>query len=251
MIVDFRSFVAKFSKDPSLRSGCVVDTNILFGGAYPVDRLNTWADRFFETCRIENIPVFTNINIRAEFMDLYRRALLVESLLMVRSHYSADLAEDLEKRLKALDQRVRENIEKNKTTSLSERDIKEYRKTLLEIFPKTSTSGRNLWQILCRDFLGPQLTPVWSDATKALGINFAGSRAVESTELFSKAPNWEGASEVMGQSGLGSADAMIANFFACSKFSLLVTADLQLAEYAEELFSSSRLILFPHDAELV
>jgi hypothetical protein len=183
-------------------------------------------------------------------MDLYRRALIVESLLMVRRNYRAHLTEDLEKRLKALDEKVRDNLDKNRSTQLNERDIKEYRKTLLGIFPEKSSQGRNLWQILCRDFLEPQLKPVWSDAKNALGINFAGSRSIDSAQFFSSIPSWEGATEVMGQSGLGSADAMIVNFFACSKFPILVTADKQVAEYAEAMRPSSRFIVSPHDDEL-
>jgi hypothetical protein len=247
MIINLESFKSLASRDPSLKFGCVVDTNILFGGAYPVDRLNTWAEKFFEICHSNSIPIYTNINIRAEFMDLFRRALIVESLLMLRSKYRGDLSDDLEKRLKALDTRVRDNINKNRPTQLSEHDIKNYRKTLLTLFPEHSSSGRDLWQILCYDFLEPQLRPVWSDTTKTLGINFAGSRSVESTELFAKTPNWDGATEIMGQSGMGSADAMIVNFFACSKFSLLATADVQAAEHAHWMLPSRMILLSQYD----
>lgn len=249
MIINLASFETLANTDPSLKLGCVVDTNILFGAAYPVDRLNTWAERFFEICHSNNIPIYTNINIRAEFMDLYRRALIVESLLTLRSKYRADLPDDIEKRMKALDTRVLDNIKKNRSTQLNEREIKEYRKTLLSLFPKISSSGRDLWQILCYDFLEPQLRPVWSDTTKTLGINFAGSRSVESTELFSKTLNWDGATEIMGQSGMGSGDAMIVNFFSCSRFSLLATADVQAAEHAQGMLPS-RTILLPQDDEL-
>jgi predicted nucleic acid-binding protein len=249
MIIGLDSFISRVSADPSLRSGCVVDTNILFGAFYDVDRLNTWADRFFNACQTESIPVYTNINIRAEFMDLYRRALIVEGLLMLRTRYRADLSEDLEKRLKALDERVRAGIDKNRTTQLSERDIKQYRKALLSIFSGQS-AARDLWETLCRDYLEPELKLAWSKAQTLFGIRFAGSRAIESVMLFSKAPDWDGATEVMGQSGLGSADAMIVNFFACSRFPVLVTADAQVAEHAESMFSSERLIVLPNDNEL-
>jgi hypothetical protein len=250
MIINLESFEALAARVPYLKFGCVVDTNILFAGAYPVDRLNTWAEKFFKICHSNGIPIFTNINIRAEFMDLFRRALIVESLLMLRSRYRGFLNDDLEKRLKALDTRVRENINKNRSTQLSERDIKEYRKTLLTLFTNKSSSDRDLWEILCYDFLEPQLRPVWLETTQVLGINFAGSRSVESVELFSKPPNWDGATEVMGQSGMGSADAMIVNFFACSKFSLLATADVQAAEHAHGMLPS-RTILLPGNDELI
>ena len=183
-------------------------------------------------------------------MDLYRRVLVVESLLMLRTEYRSELPEDLDKKLKALDQRVRDNIDKNKSTQLSERDIKEYRNTLLSIFPKKSLAGHDLWQILCHDFLEPQLKPVWSDTEKLLGINFAGSRAVESATFFTSVPNWVDATKIMGQSAMGSTDAMIVNFFTCSKFPILVTADDQVAKYVDNMLSPGRTIVVPHEDEL-
>lgn len=73
MTTTLSSFETLARTEHSLKLGCVVDTNVLFGAAYPVDRLNTWAERFFEICHSNDIPIYTNINIRAEFMDLYRR----------------------------------------------------------------------------------------------------------------------------------------------------------------------------------
>jgi len=250
MILNLRQFEA-LPNTPEFQFGCVVDTNILFGAAYPSDRLNTWADKFFSLCKSRKIPIYTNINIRSEFIDLYRRVLVIESLLMIREQYKTELSEDLEKRLKALKQRVQENLKNNKTTQISERDIKEYRNTLLTLFPSISANGYDLWNVLCHDFLEPQLKTVWQDTETSLGINFAGSRAIESAKFFTKAPNWDDATKIMGQSAMGSADAMIVNFFICSRFQILITADEQVAKYTESTLHSRRVIIVPHEDELV
>ncbi len=250
MIVDLRTFKATYARDPRLRLGCVVDTNILFGASYPLDRLNTWSEKFVEVCRNSGIPLYTNLNVRAEYLDIYRRALAVESLLQIWSQFRTDLSGDTQKRLKALDQLVRENIQRNKTTLISERDIKEYKETLLQIFPVASSTGKDLWQILCEDFLLPQLAPSWDDVVDSLGLNFAGSRALEDTTLFTSVPNWADATKIIGKSCMGSMDAMIVNFFGCSKFYALVTADAQVAEYLDGEHGANRLIIFPDDEEL-
>ena len=124
-----------------------MDTNVFFGASYPVDRLNTWAEQFVETCRISEIPLYININIRSEFLDLYRRVLVVESLLMIRSIYAAHLTPQLEKWLKALQEKVRAGINDNRSAQIDERTLKEFRKTLLQLLPNPSESGNSLWDI--------------------------------------------------------------------------------------------------------
>ena len=45
-ISDFEKSVEKF---PTLKRGCIVDTNVLFSGSYPLDIHNDWADEVFRT----------------------------------------------------------------------------------------------------------------------------------------------------------------------------------------------------------
>ena len=53
-ISDFEKSVEKF---PDLKLGCIVDTNLLFVGPYPLDIHNDWADEVFRTFNRLSIPV--------------------------------------------------------------------------------------------------------------------------------------------------------------------------------------------------
>jgi hypothetical protein len=52
-ISDFEKSVEKF---PALKQGCIVDTNVLFPGPYPLDIHNDWADEVFRTFNRLSIP---------------------------------------------------------------------------------------------------------------------------------------------------------------------------------------------------
>lgn len=47
--------------------------------------------------------------------------------------------------------------------------------------------------------------------------------------MLDKKPDWEDVVKIMGKYGLASSDAMIVNMFNCSKLSLLLTADMEMA----------------------
>ncbi len=65
--------------DKANRLGCFVDTSVLFSETYPLDRLNEESDRAFDVLVDLDVPVFTNINVRAEFLEAHRRVLIAES----------------------------------------------------------------------------------------------------------------------------------------------------------------------------
>jgi predicted nucleic acid-binding protein len=62
----------------SFEKGCMVDTNALFAAAFPLDHHNEWAEKVFDELHRLDIPIYTNLNIRSEFIELSRRVLIPE-----------------------------------------------------------------------------------------------------------------------------------------------------------------------------
>lgn len=245
MRVNLRGLEQELAKRKDAPLGAVVDTNIVFAGNYELDRLNTWADKFFDSCRKNQLPIYTNINIRAEFLDLLRKVAIPECLVVFLKTSGDRLPEELKKKLKALETRYRANELAEKPTKFDDSEIKQWRKLMNSM---TGLGGTPTWDFFCRDYLFPLIKDEWNNSSNRLGLNFLGSRGIESAELFYSTPNWDGATEVLGLSGMGSFDAMIVNFFQCSKFEILVSADLHVVEYLEEQ-NPAALIVFPDKIE--
>ena len=85
-VLDFEKSIQKY---PQLKRGCIVDTNVLFAGSYDYDSYNEWAEEVFYVLERNNIPVYTNMNVRSEFINLQRRVLLAEGLVSFYAQTSA------------------------------------------------------------------------------------------------------------------------------------------------------------------
>lgn len=79
-IVRFSEILKTASSQPSLKQGCIVDTSILFAASYPPDEFNSESEQLIDFFAELEIPLFTNVNIRAEFMDQHRRVMVPEGL---------------------------------------------------------------------------------------------------------------------------------------------------------------------------
>jgi predicted nucleic acid-binding protein len=66
-ILDFEESLQRF---PIFKQGCIIDTNVIFAESYPNDNYNAWAEEVFEVLHRNLIPVYTNMNVRSEFIDL-------------------------------------------------------------------------------------------------------------------------------------------------------------------------------------
>jgi len=218
--------------------GCITDTNALFARSMDLDRLNTWADAAFDQFASMGIPVFTNINIRSEFMDLQRRVMIPEGLVTFYEDTKSTLALPIATQIRSLKTSKQQAALEEKVYKVNDQQMKKYR----------ALFGRDAWEQFCVDYLHPYLTKVWDLTISELAINFVGTRAIESREYFNRDPSWDDMIDIMGRFGIGSADAMIVNFFLCSKFPLLVTGDEDVAFAVERLSGGSKFVLFPEKA---
>ncbi len=79
-ILRFSEILKATNEHPAIRQGCIVDTSILFAATYDLDEFNSVAVDVFDYLGELEIPLLTNVNIRAEFIDLHRRVMIPEGL---------------------------------------------------------------------------------------------------------------------------------------------------------------------------
>jgi hypothetical protein len=79
-VVRFSEVLKTVSARPTLKRGCLVDTSVLFAASYPPDEFNNESEELFDFFSELEIPVYTNVNIRAEFIDQHRRVMVPEGL---------------------------------------------------------------------------------------------------------------------------------------------------------------------------
>lgn len=238
-ISDFEKLIQKY---PEIKRGCIVDTNILFAGSYDFDSYNEWAGEVFEALHKNSIPVYTNMNVRSEFINLQRRVLIAEGLVSFYSQTSALLDGPLYEKLKKLKRRADEALRTESPLKVSESEINEY----MALFGHEPLSdGPSSWTIFCKDFFSPYIDQVWPKAVKELKVNFLGTREIESKEFFERHPSWDNMIEILGESGIGSADAMILNLFKESTLPLLITADKAVRNTMLNSSFSGKYILSP------
>lgn len=242
MQIALPDFESSLQSNPALRTGCMIDTNVLFAASFPLDTFNEWAEDVFKVLHENEVPVFTNINVRSEFIELCRRVMIPEGLVDLYDDLGGNLDPAIEQKLKSLKTLKEKAAKENRTYKLNDVDIKRYR-DLLEEFQHPS--GKNGWDLFCNDYFHRYIHRVWEDAVDALKIKFIGSRDTESSEYFDSPPKWERMVDIVGKFGVGSSDAMIINLFVESKLPLIVTSDRDVAKAVLGLNLPGKYILAP------
>jgi hypothetical protein len=228
---------------PQLKKGCIVDTNIVFAFSFPLDTFNEWAEEVVSTLHKLNIPIYTNLNVRSEFIDLNRRVMIPEGLVDFYDEIDGSFDEGtVIAKLKSLKTRKRKAEDEGRTFKLSDSEIKQYSELLNSI---PWVDGDSNWTLFCRDYFAPYIDDVWERAVKRMKINFLGTREIESKEFFEKHPSWENMIKIVGLSGLGSSDAMIVNLFQESKIPLMITADVAVKNMLVEFMAAGNFVLAP------
>ncbi len=222
--------------------GCLVDTSILFSVSYPLDKFNEEAAQVFDIWGELAIPVYTNANVRSEFLELHRRVMIPEGLIDFLEDEESSLDQVLVQKLKSLRTRFRRNIEEGKGFKLSDSEIKLFRH-LMSQFRTQETDG---WLLFCRHYLQGRLEPIWEQVVELIGLNFIGLRSGErATELVGQV-SWKGTTNLMSKFGMGSTDAMILDLFFNSKFKMLLTSDQDMAYCVNASGAQGRYAFLPN-----
>jgi predicted nucleic acid-binding protein len=118
MLFSIEDFDNQLSTDSdikrALKHGCIVDTNVLFAASYPSDKFNKWTEKAFKLLHKYKIPIYTNINVRFEFLELYRREIILKGLLRMFDNLKGSLDGEIKTHLEKLKDKVHKARSKNK-----------------------------------------------------------------------------------------------------------------------------------------
>ena len=214
---------------PNITNGILIDTNILVAATYEMDRYHDVAKGFIDRLIVKNIPLYCNVNIRAEFLDMHRRIIASEAILgFAKICNKSELPPDLANELTNYRRRCDNHEEKKPDAPplrLSDSEIKDFRKKMV----KVRGCGTDLWTELSSDQIVSKIETVWNNTEVGLGLNFLSLRKEDQENYLNKKPEWDDVLKLMSNPGLSSYDAMIINMFFSSKFEAIASSDSDIA----------------------
>ncbi len=228
-------------------TSCFIDTTILFSASYPLDQFNDEAEGAVNVLSLKDVPLFTNVNVRAEFLEAHRRVLIPECLCDFLQDHESILDGALLEKLKTHRKVYREKLREEKSAKMDINQIRLFRK-MLSAYKSEAENG---WEIFCRKYLSNKIELIWPETQALLNLHFISIRSSDENPHLNSVPQWEHAVSLMGRYGIGSYDAMILNMFLCSKIPVLLTADLEMAEVADKESKGSKRIFVPDSASVV
>lgn len=232
---------------PNVKKGILIDTNILVAATYDMDKYHEVAKGFIDQLIDKSIPLYCNVNIRAEFLDIHRRIIASEAILgfaknCKKEELPPDLANDLTNYRRRCD-----NQEKNKPDDppvrLSDSEIKNFRMQMIKI----KGVGTDLWTELSSDQIVSKIEYVWNKTETELGLNFLSLRKEDQENYLNKKPEWDDVMKLMSNPGLSSYDAMIINMFFASKFEVIASSDSDIAIALQKSGLSEKHAIIPDE----
>lgn len=221
-----------------VKYGCLLDTNILISASLPIDPANDRVEELLKVLKKLKVPVYSNVNIRAEFLEIQRRVLIPECLIELYESQS-DLGEIVEQKLKSVQTSYRKSLENKKVYKFTDDRIKEFR----DLLSNVTVGSKNGWSYFCENYLAPQLSEAWDEVVKLCGLNFIKIRDGENHPLLISKVSWKGVTDLMGTHGIGSADAMITNLLLCSKIEVVASGDGDIKYLSGFLDQSGKMVL--------
>ncbi len=213
----------------------MIDTNLLIAATYEFDENYEKTKEFLELIFENQLPLYCNVNVKAEFLEIHRRIIFTEAIIdFAQAVEITKLPNTLASKTTTLKNRVikierknkDEKLDPPKVIRLSEAEIKDFK---LEMMRISNTSNENLWYELCESRVGDKISTLWEETKEEFGLNFIGTRKEDQDNHLKFEPDWNKATDLMEKQGLSSADAMIVNMFLSSKFDVLITSDNEVA----------------------
>lgn len=240
-VYKFSDILRLKSANPEFARGCIVDTSILFAVSYPNDAHNTAAAELFDYLAELSIPAFTNVNIRAEFIQNQFQVMVPEGLADFYSAHGKSLSSTVYKKLQSNYTAINEAKNKGTSYKLTNSKIDDWRS-----FLRThSTSNADAWFDFCQSYINHRIESVWEKTCDEVGVNFLTLRGTDSKSWMIGPIDWKDASFLVGRYGIGSFDAMILNLFLNSHFPILITADKEIVRTLQNLKPEGRFIFIP------
>ncbi len=240
-VVRFSEVLRTASSHPEIKSGCLVDTSILFAASYTPDKFNRESEGLFEYLAELEIPIFTNVNIRLEFINNHRRVMIPEGLCDLLNIQGKNLDGALQAKLQSVYALLTQAKNQDKPYKFQEEQIQSWRR----ILRARKFGGKEAWLQFCADFLKGKVEAIWDETCKELGVNFFSLRGSDESEWLETALDWDDMASLVGEYGIGSSDAMITNLFLNSRFSSIVTADEGIAYVVSHRQPNGKFVIIP------
>lgn len=225
--------------NPDLKSGCIVDTNVLFGANFGDDIYHEPSLKLFSKLAVHKIPVLVNVNVRSEFIHQALRVVLPQALGDLFTAVGSNLSEDVYKKLKSVKTRLDRNVDNGTLFKMQSEEIKSVRSLL----SSKNIRGNNLWDAFCGEYFAGKLSSEWKFVEEDFGLNFLTLRFSEGTSHLEAPLEWEEAVSIIENTAIGSADAMILNLFDKSKYRLLASFDSDLAYGLEKMGMDNKYLI--------
>ena len=127
------SFLPELLKKNPEINGFFADTSILFSATYPLDAFQDEVEVAFNTLSKTGIKVFTNVNVRAEFLENHRLILIAEFLIELLESMGSILDGVIFEKLKSHRTYFRKRVAEEKSAKMDMHQIKVFRSLLSKI----------------------------------------------------------------------------------------------------------------------
>lgn len=240
-ILNFSDFLKAVNTQPTLKRGCLVDTSILFAYAYPNDRFNKPSTELFDYLRELEVPLFTNANIRSEFINNYFQSVVPEALNDFYQYSGLDFSEELRSKLASNYATLYAARKSGNSYKFNSNKVDEWRKLLR----KNNLQTEDGWYALCSGYASQYLSNVWESTCEQAGVNFLTLRGSDAKAWMTSSIEWSDMVSIIGNYGIGSSDAMIVNLFMNSHFEGIFTADIEMAKVISKISNGKKLVFVP------
>ena len=221
--------------------GCIVDTNFLIAATYENHPFFDDAEFLFGKLADYQIPVYSTVTTRAEFIDFRRRIIITEVLMDMMSSTSPwKLSKIAHQELKKHRTWIDLQASKEELPILTDARIKQCK----SVFMPVTQSGKSGWVEICKHYLTGTMQASWNLVVEKLGTNHLDLNEAEAQKLILNKVEWKKMYEISEATCLGSSDAMLLNMLDCSVFPFVASADYDLA-YSVLVHSPDKTILIP------
>ena len=219
----------------------LIDTCALIAFSHGASEFSDETEQLFEVLRKENFQVYTNVNIRSEFLDYQRRIIVTEALTSIVGQIEGlSSFSELYKKLKAHTAQVHKKAKADKPLVLNDSDIKRFKKLL----SFEHREIKNVWMKFCTDNLENTLQRTFEIIEKILKLKYLSVRKGENSSEVTGDVSWERMYKISESSALGINDAMILNMFESTNIPILVTTDFDVI-YSGAISKNHQLIFCP------
>lgn len=215
-----------------------------------MDKFNEDALAFLDLLIDKEIPLFCNVNIRSEFLELHRRILFSEAILDFetdcKKHLLPPTLANMLTNYRKRHERKAAAKPDEPPAKLSEFDIKEFKMEMIQI----SSTTKDLWTELCENRIGNKLGEIWNDTVNSLNLNFLSLHEEDQYLYLNEKPDWDRVTHLMSTYGLARSDAMILNMFFVSKFDAITSSDFDIGHAVIIENKNQKICILPDNLKM-